>query len=92
MTSDQKRDWRDGGQVEQVVSRTFQKGILDVSEERPLQARERLDLGDRAGEELDLPQGRLLFDLAGGGDVAVPNVPTQPPVPSQFLAGVSGSG
>jgi hypothetical protein len=69
-------------EVEQVLSCTFQKGILDVSEERPLQARERLDLRNRAGEEVDLPQGRLLFDLAGGGGVAIPNVPAQPPGPS----------
>ena len=79
-------------EVEQVDGRTFQKGFLDVSEQRPLQAREGLDLGDRAGEELDLPQGNSLFDLAGGGDVAIPHVPAQPPGSGQFLAGVSGSG
>ena len=37
------------------MSRTFQKGVFDMSEDRPLQARERLDIGDRAGDELDMP-------------------------------------
>ncbi len=41
--------------VEQVGVRTFQKGFLDLSEQRPLKAREGLDIGDRAGDELDMP-------------------------------------
>ena len=54
-----------GGEVEQVSVRTFQKGFFDMSEQRPLQAREGLHLGDRAGDEIELSQGGFLLDLAG---------------------------
>src|SRR5271157_4500511 len=40
--------------VEQVGVRTFQKGFLDLSEQRPLKAREGLHLGNRPRDELDL--------------------------------------